>query len=573
MKKIFTYIFITLFILVASYTIVFPHITHAGIGDWFTIGDFAKGAIENAAGVIGNIIMILVSKILWLAGILLNYSLKWTLNISALVEQIPAITLAWKTVRDFATMFFIFLIIYQAISMILGLDGLGTKKLLVNIVIAGLLINFSLFFTKVIIDASNVIALQFYNAMTPDKTSFDGGLSDVFMQQLWIQTMLDYNQPTQLAGGAPAGIDNKNIFMTTIMGSIVMLIAAFIFFAAACLFAIRIVVLIILMALSPLAYIGGILPGTKSYADDWWNTLNKQAIFAPAYLLVTYIGIRILSDPTFKKVLNGGSDISPSFNQAFSGGVGIGASSVVVVLNFLIVIIFLIAGLIIADKLGVQGASTLKGWGNSLKKMGQGFVGRNTLGRAARGITNSETFKNVAESSGVFGRIAYQGLNTVSKAGFGGAKGGYDKALKDNQKQKVEYGKYLGKTRKDEDRLAYDKSQYVKNEKGEMVWNSAPSGKAKMYVYDKETGQALKKRGDQTLKPGSKGYDEATEYVYKTKTDAYADNLAKSRFLSNIQAAKELRKKKNALKDVKKALQEAGEIKGEEEESGEKPSK
>ena len=441
MKKILTYIFITLFILVASYTIIFPHTAHA------TFFDISGTVIETILATIGNVIMVLVSKILWLAGILLNYSLKWTLNISALVEQIPAITLAWKTVRDFATMFFIFLIIYQAISMILGLDGLGTKKLLVNIVIAGLLINFSLFFTKVIIDASNVIALQFYNAMTPDKTCADGCLSDIFMQQLWIQTTLDYNQPTQLAGGAPTGIVPKSIFMTTIMGSIVMLIAAFIFFAAACLFAIRIVVLIILMALSPLAYIGGILPGTKSYADQWWDTLNNQAIFAPAYLLVTYIGIRILSDPTFKKVLNGGSEMSPTFNQAFSGGAGTGASSVVVVLNFLIVIIFLVAGLIIANKLGVQGASTLKGWGNSLKKWGQGAVtggiGRNTLGLGARFIADSQTFKNIAARNPSLGTLAAGGLSKVSGASYGGTKGGYDAVRKGKEKARVDLGKKL----------------------------------------------------------------------------------------------------------------------------------
>ncbi|MCR4334397.1 MAG: hypothetical protein NUV47_01535 [Patescibacteria group bacterium] len=430
MKKILIYIFIVLFILVANYTIIFPQITYAGIGDWFTIGDIGKSAIENASGIIGNVIMTLVSKVLWIAGILLNYSLKWTLNISTLVAQIPAITLAWKTVRDFATMFFIFLIIYQAISMILGLDGLGTKKLLVNIVIAGLLINFSLFFTKIIIDASNIVALQFYNAMTPNaEECADGCLSDVFMQQLWIQTTLDYNQPTQLAGGAPTGIDNKHIFTTTIMGSIVMLVAAFVFFAAAVLFAIRIVVLIILMALSPLAYVSGVLPGTKSYADQWWSTLHKQAIFAPAYLLVTYIGIRILSDPTFKKVLNGGSDVSPTFNQAFSGGAGTGASSVVVILNFLIVIIFLIAGLIIADKLGVQGASTLKGWGQSLRKMGQGFVGRNTVGRVGHSL--DKALENTSFGNSVAGRS----LRQISTGALASAKFGSSKSRIDSVKQ------------------------------------------------------------------------------------------------------------------------------------------
>ena len=74
------------------------------------------------------------------------------------------IPLAWAIVRDFSNIFFILVLLYVAIQTILGM-GHETKKVVVNVVIMALLINFSMFFTKVVIDSSNILALVFYNKL------------------------------------------------------------------------------------------------------------------------------------------------------------------------------------------------------------------------------------------------------------------------------------------------------------------------------------------------------------------------------------------------------------------------
>jgi hypothetical protein len=71
-----------------------------------------------------------------------------------------AIDTLWSVVRDFFNIIFIFAIIYLGFKMILGSDDSGTKRALVYLIIAALLVNFSLFISKFIVDFSNILAEQ-----------------------------------------------------------------------------------------------------------------------------------------------------------------------------------------------------------------------------------------------------------------------------------------------------------------------------------------------------------------------------------------------------------------------------
>lgn len=80
---------------------------------------------------------------------------------------------SWEIVRDLSNIFFILVLLYVAIKLILGLGGHDTKKMIVQVIIMALLINFSMFFTKIIIDSSNILALVFYNKINVE-TKLDG---------------------------------------------------------------------------------------------------------------------------------------------------------------------------------------------------------------------------------------------------------------------------------------------------------------------------------------------------------------------------------------------------------------
>jgi len=52
---------------------------------------------------------------------------------------------ALPVVRDFVNIFFIFVLLYIAFATILSLHGFKTKEMIINVIIIGLLMNFSLF--------------------------------------------------------------------------------------------------------------------------------------------------------------------------------------------------------------------------------------------------------------------------------------------------------------------------------------------------------------------------------------------------------------------------------------------
>src|SRR3989338_3115796 len=72
---------------------------------------------------------------------------------------------AWRITRDLSNIFFILILLYIAIKIILGLAGHDGKKMIIWVIIMALLINFSMFATKIVIDSYNVLALIFYNKM------------------------------------------------------------------------------------------------------------------------------------------------------------------------------------------------------------------------------------------------------------------------------------------------------------------------------------------------------------------------------------------------------------------------
>src|SRR6185437_11720764 len=75
------------------------------------------------------------------------------------------VSTSWTTARDLANMAFLFILLYIAFTIILRADTGNTMSLLAGVIIVALLVNFSFFFTRLIIDAGNILTIQFYNAI------------------------------------------------------------------------------------------------------------------------------------------------------------------------------------------------------------------------------------------------------------------------------------------------------------------------------------------------------------------------------------------------------------------------
>src|SRR3989344_4432205 len=69
----------------------------------------------------------------------------------------------WTIVRDLCNLVFIFMFLYVGIRLVLTVENpAGARKTLVPLLFAALLVNFSLFFAKAIIDIANVAAVAVY---------------------------------------------------------------------------------------------------------------------------------------------------------------------------------------------------------------------------------------------------------------------------------------------------------------------------------------------------------------------------------------------------------------------------
>jgi len=99
-----------------------------------------------------------------LAGSLFNASIQFSLTGKIFdANENTMIKDGWVMVRDLLNLVFIFILLYAAISTILQYGNMDIKKILPSLIIAALLINFSMLITKMVIDASHIFAWEFYN--------------------------------------------------------------------------------------------------------------------------------------------------------------------------------------------------------------------------------------------------------------------------------------------------------------------------------------------------------------------------------------------------------------------------
>ena len=367
-----------------------------------------------------------MSLLTGLAGIILNAVIYYTIvDIANNYSRITTINEAWSVIRDLANMSFIFVLLYAAIKTILG-TGSDTKNLIVKIIVVAILINFSLFFTKVVIDASNVLAIAFYDAIVPGAFDDIGvinlvtqtGISHAFMQNLNLQSLYEVGENGNRIGPA-------SIVTLGIMGSIMLLIAAFIFFAVALMFIIRYVILILVLILSPLAFIAFVLPQLEKYKAQWIDALVGQAFFAPIYFMLTWVTLHVLGGITSafgatdnpRAALSGIAFIDSAItgtNEAFG-----------LLINFIVVIVFLVASLILAKELANKvpgGVNKLTGWATATAggaTLGMaGRFGRNVIGSRAATMANDENLKQRASEGSMRAKLQLAAANKATRSSF-----------------------------------------------------------------------------------------------------------------------------------------------------------
>ena len=323
---------------------------------------------------------------LWLGGILLDYAIMelviqmgdtLTKNVGVAVDQL------WVIIRDVFNILFIFALVYIGLRTILDSDGGGTRKLLGNLIIAALLINFSLLITKMVIDFANIAATQIYDQISINANygiqgnmlqgkSISGAVFDV----MGLSTFDDGSIAKEISDNAE--IISFQVIVFGFLTMLLMIIMGFVFATGALILVKRFIMLIIFMIFSPAMFLGLILPNFKKYQDLWWGEFLKNAFIAPAFLFMLFLSLTVLRamqpQGSFAQAYRAKSSEDGNFD---------------IFLFFFVAAGFIIASMMVAERMGSSAAgATLKGLrsaGNTMRGAAQGFAYRNTAGRGLAG--------------------------------------------------------------------------------------------------------------------------------------------------------------------------------------------
>lgn len=457
MKKPFLNLIVILILIIGSVLLLQTNFVHAEETSPGIISSAIRSAVNPILADFANLTMTVASWALIFAGYVLDVSIKLTLNIKDFVNATPAIFTVWKTLRDITGLFFIFYLLYAAIQMMTGLGKESYGSTIKNIVIAGVLINFSFFIVSIGIDASNITSQAIYNAMVPnsqtmkinEKTGLaeivrDNGqskISNIFMNSLRIQKIYD-TKGNRLGTNIT---DPIKIVLIGITGVIMMLTAAASLILAALAFIARLVILLFLLAFSSLWFAGKVIPQVRDQVKMFEGAFYSQLIFMPVYLLLMYVALSIINGSNF-------------FSAGDIGGVASTITGpnwimpyIIIGVNFAIVIFILNLPLVIGLSMGSHATDWLKKsigkWdaGNVWKNVGLwtknravntvASVPQNVVGQGAYSLNKSGAMNKLASWSPTIGMTASKGLSKVSSASFGGKKGGYEGAVKQRKKE------------------------------------------------------------------------------------------------------------------------------------------
>lgn len=176
---------------------------------------------------------------------------------------------AWEAFRNFANVAFAiaFLIIIYSQLTGAGISNYGLKKLLPKLIIAAVLVNLSYYICQIAVDISNIVGSGIYNFFKNIPIGVENGTAASDAGGLWESLVV--------------GI--------LIAGAFIALIAIVIFAPAALLaFALAVLILvarkaflIILVVISPLAFVAYLLPNTEQWFKRWWKAFSTMLMLFP----------------------------------------------------------------------------------------------------------------------------------------------------------------------------------------------------------------------------------------------------------------------------------------------------
>lgn len=189
----------------------------------------------------------------------------------------------WTIMRDIANIGFaiIFLIVIYSQLTGAGISNYGVKKMLPRLVVMAIAINASFYITQLMVDISNILGSSlkaFFDSSAVFNNSNDGFLAGNNTFANIGGSLLAGTAGAAVVTGAVAGVvayGGIGLFIMIILAAIVAVAVTLLILAA------RQAFIVILIVVSPLAFLAMILPNTKKWYDNWRKIFISLLVIYP----------------------------------------------------------------------------------------------------------------------------------------------------------------------------------------------------------------------------------------------------------------------------------------------------
>lgn len=341
----------------------------------------------------------------------------------------------WEILRDLTNIIFIFALLLIAFNLVLGRDENGNKSRLIKTVLIALTINFSLFLSYAIIDASNLLAFTFYNKIEQNSVTFQANSSttgennntadeiettdSTFKGKSVSLAIAAKINPQQLLGEAGDQTSKGERTLLVIMAGIINGTLIYVFLSVSFLFLGRTIGLWLSAVLAPLAFASLTVPALQDIKyigfSKWLNSLLQMAFMAPVFLFFLYLAVQFMNVATVS-----------------IAGVGTGSGDFVtrmlgIVVPMAAIVMLILTAKKVANSMSGDFAGTISGFvakaaggvatvgaiaatgGASLAAGGLGAAARgagSAIGKNAAAGSTSARFANVLKSGGKMAQSA-----------------------------------------------------------------------------------------------------------------------------------------------------------------------
>jgi hypothetical protein len=309
----------------------------------------------------------------------------------------------WVILRNISNIFFILALLWVGLRTLFQVDDAAkSREFIKRLIIAAIMVNFSLVIGQAIVGIADTVQAQFLPG--------DTEVVETLGYKLMVDPIVVFRGGSDSLADPSGNFDNNALASDLPKAIIMLVLAVAAFFAFVALIAfmmVRLAALWILYMLSPLAYVGQILPQTSKYADQWWEEFIKYAFAVP--IMAFFLNITALMAIKVAPATGKSVEVASSGDTFFGGLIPVGdlaagyVSFVTTVLAHFVILIFLFLGMHFALKFGGKGAETIvngakKGFDAVMRKAPKaaGIWTKDTIGDAGSKYAKDKGYKGLA---------------------------------------------------------------------------------------------------------------------------------------------------------------------------------